>query len=78
MGSGAELQNRVAVRDGRVALVLVPRILRKIVVQFEHDFIAVGFGQHRGRSDRAINTVSLDNAGVSNFWIRLKTISVDE
>src|SRR5690606_20552736 len=78
VGRKTKLPDSPSVSGRGISLVPIPFIMRKLGVKRTHVIVPVGFRQHRGGSNRIIQTVALYNARVRNFPVFPETVSVDD
>ena len=67
-----------AVYGRAIALVLLPMILRELFMQGDHILIATCFCQNAGGSYRCIFAIAFNDTVVFNFFVRLKTIAINQ
>ena len=61
VGSDAVLFDGTVVLKGGVAFVAVPSVVWELVVQSDHDFVAMGFGQNAGGGNGHVEGVAVDD-----------------
>ena len=75
---GAELLDGAVVVGGGVAFVVVPSVAGVLLVEFPHDFVAVGLGQDAGSGHGHVFGVALDDALVGDVGLVVEAVAVDD
>jgi hypothetical protein len=70
--------NGTAVFAGTISLIGDPSVMGKLVMEFFHKIIPVGFGQDAGGGNGSIDTIALYNTFVANLFIAVKAIAVNQ
>lgn len=76
--AGARCGNGAAVSSGGVALVLVPAVVGKKLVQLQHVSVAGGLGEYGSSCDGGIFAVAFDDAVMGQGGVRTEAIAIDE
>ena len=63
---------------GGVAFVAVPAVERVLLVELQHEFVAVGFGEDACSGNRHVFGIAFDDALVGDIGLVVEPVSVNE
>src|SRR5215207_7354183 len=78
IAAGAVLVQCFLVFPGGVTLVLRPVVAGKLMMQFFHVVVAVGFCENTGSGNGGIKAITLDDAFMRDLFKRDEPVSIDQ